>query len=148
MAGFMKKLQGHVYNGAYPAGEKLPNGVFVAIVDDGTGKKVVKKLTKTADIVMRVERKELLWRKNAVVLEVQAQGNDEVFFVENELDFIPCCEWNTADFECPIGRKVKMKRVLNGEVLITTEIDDDVYAALEKDDIVCPGAGGKIVKKA
>lgn len=149
MAGFMKKLQGHVYTGQYPAGEVLQNGVFVEIVDDGAGNKVVKKLTAKGDIVMRITEKTALWRKNALVLDVVDSGAKDIYFVENELDFIlPCYEYNTAEFECPVGRLVKMHRVLDGEQLITTAVDADVYAALNAEDLVVPGAGGLVIAKA
>lgn len=60
MAGYMKKLNGHVYDGANIAAEALENGVFTEITADG-----VKKITATKDTVLRVVEKTTLWGMEA-----------------------------------------------------------------------------------
>ena len=81
MAGYMTKLNGYVYNGAFVAGEKLQNGQFAEIAD---GAVVACKGAK--DTVLRVAEKTSLWGMDALVLDVVSCGEDEVFFVENEWD--------------------------------------------------------------
>ena len=56
MAGYFQKLDGHVYEGAYKAGEKLENGVFAEITANG-----VKKITAAGDAEFRVEEKTSLF---------------------------------------------------------------------------------------
>ena len=60
MAGYMRKLNGHVYDGANVAAEALENGVFAEITADG-----VKKVTAAKDTVLRVAEKTLLWGVDA-----------------------------------------------------------------------------------
>ncbi len=62
MAGYFRKLNGHVYNGEFTAGETLENGVFVEITTDG-----VKALAAKGDMVLRVAEKTTLWGMSAVV---------------------------------------------------------------------------------
>lgn len=62
MAGFMKKLQGHVYDGSHVAATKLANGVFVEITSTG-----VKALAAAGDMVLRIAEKTTLWQMPALV---------------------------------------------------------------------------------
>ena len=62
MAGYMRKLQGHVYDGAHTAAEVMQNGVFAEIVDGE-----VKMITGAKDTVFRVAEKTTLWGMDAVV---------------------------------------------------------------------------------
>lgn len=97
MAGYMKKLQGHVYNGGHVAAEELTNGLFVEINAEG-------KVAKTAaakDTVMRVVELTELWGMPAVVADVISVGADEVFFVENEWELYFDKNYDTAKFSVP-----------------------------------------------
>ena len=62
MAGYVTKLMGHVYDGAYTAAEPLINGVFAEITADG-----VKKTAAAKDTILRVEETTELWGNPAVV---------------------------------------------------------------------------------
>ena len=149
MAGYIRKFQGHVYNGEFPAGEAMPNGVFAKVVKNATTEMYeVKKLTKKSDTVYRVAQKTTLWGKNALVLDLVKLGTNDEFFVENEWDFCDACNYNTAEFECPVGRLVRMKRVLPGEQLITDQVDAALYESLAEGDTVTVGANGQVVAAA
>lgn len=62
MAGYFRKLNGHVYNGEFTAAEAMENGVFAEITNDG-----VKMTTAAKDTVFRVAEKTTLWGMNAIV---------------------------------------------------------------------------------
>lgn len=145
MAGYFKKLDGHVYEGAYVAGEALPNGVFVSLVT-ANGATTVKKLTAAGDMEMRVEEKTTLWGKPAVVLTVTAPGTGMVYFVENEWvdDYNPT--YNNAEYTCKVGELVRMRRPLVNDQLIMT-VTAEVAATLAVGDTAKPAATGTIVKK-
>lgn len=115
MAGYMTKLNGHIYDGSSEAGEALTNGLFVEKTDDGT-----KKVTATKDTVMRVEEKTTLWGKDALRLDVVSVGSDEVFLTENEWDINDSEEYDEANYEIKIGDKVRMHRPLIGEQMIVS----------------------------
>ena len=142
MAGYMRKLNGYVYDGAHTAGEALPNGVFVEITASG-----VKKITAAGDMELRVQEKTTLWGMNAVVLDVIFPGEDEIFFVENEWDIHDECEYNEAEYACKIGDFVKMHRpVINDQLVMT--VGDTLYASLAVGDTVTPASGGLVAKKS
>ena len=62
MAGYVTKLMGHVYDGAYTSAEPLINGVFAEITADGVKKTAAAKYT-----ILRVDEKTELWGNPAVV---------------------------------------------------------------------------------
>lgn len=62
MAGYFRKLNGHVYNGEFTATEAMQNGVFAEITTDG-----VKKTTAAKDTILRVADKTMLWGMDALV---------------------------------------------------------------------------------
>ena len=131
MAGYVTKLMGHVYDGAYTAAEPLINGVFAEITADG-----IKKAVAAKDTILRVEEKTELW------------GNpDEVYFVENEWEVDENAEWNEADYTLPTGKYVRMKRLLPGEQVIMS-VTSELYSALAVGDSVQPAADGVIAKTA
>lgn len=142
MAGYMKKLQGYVYDGAHTAGEVLENGVFVEITADG-----VKKVTAAKDTILRVAEVTELWGMSAVIADVVSVGTDEVFFVENEWEVYGDKDYDTAKYSVPVGHYVKMHRALPGEQQILT-VADDLVATLSVGDKVQPAAGGTIAKVA
>lgn len=141
MAGYFRKLNGHVYNGEFTAAEKLQNGVFVEITTDG-----VKKITGTKDTILRVADKTTLWGMDALVLDVVTTGNDEVFFVENEWDINDNEDYDTAKYECEVGAFVKMRRPTVGDQLIMT-VENTLYSSLNTSDMVQPAANGTVAKK-
>lgn len=140
MAGYMKKLNGHVYEGSYKASVALENGMF-AELNDGT----VRKTSATKDTIMRVSAKTTLWGVNAVVLDVTSVGADEIFLVENEWDVAEGQDYNTATYACKVGDYVKMHRPTIGEQLILT-VGSALYAGLAVGDSVKPTTDGTIVK--
>lgn len=140
MAGYMKKLNGHVYDGAHYAAEELANGVFAEI--DAQNK--VAKTTANKDMQLRVVEKTTLWTMPAVILDVVKEGTDEVYFVENEWEvYEDAGEYNTAEYTVKADHAVKMHRPLVGEQLIMT-VDSVLYAALTEGAMVKPAAGGTV----
>lgn len=142
MAGYMTKLQGRVYDGSNLSAEKLQNGVFAEITADG-----VKAITAAKDTVLRVAEKTTLWGMPAVVLDVVSVGADEVFFVENEWDVALDAEYDTAAYELPVGKFVRMHRPLPGDQLIMT-VEEALYGTLNVADKVKPAAEGTIAAAA
>ena len=141
MAGYFRKLNGHVYNGEFTAAEAMENGVYAEITTDG-----VKKITAAKDTVLRVAEKTTLWGMDAVVLDVVSTGADEVFFVENEWDINDNEDYDTAKYSCKVGSFVKMRRPTVGDQVIMT-VASELYAALAVGDQVQPAADGTIAKK-
>lgn len=140
MAGYFKKLNGHVYDGSHLAGEALTNGNFVTITANG-----VKKTTAAKDPTFRVADKTTLWGNKAIVLDCIASGDDEVFMVENEFDHADICNYNDADFTVPVGAYVKMRRPVAGDQIIIT-VGDTLFAGLNVNDVVTPAADGTVAK--
>lgn len=143
MAGYMKKLQGYVYDGAHTAAVAMENGVFVEITTGGV-KPVAEAKT---GMVMRVAEKTTLWGMDAVVLDVVNHGDDEVFFLENEWDINDGEAYDTAKYTCKAGQYARMHRCLDGEQLIMT-VANEVYAALAVGDQVTIAANGTVAKKS
>lgn len=140
MAGYMRKLNGYVYDGANRAAEALTNGLFVGITSDG-----VKKITAAGDIIFRVEEKTTLWGLPAVVLNVIDEGDDEIYFVENEWDINDAVDYDEKNYTCKIGDFVKMHRpVLNDQLVVS--VTAEVLATLAVGDQAKPASGGSIVK--
>ena len=77
----------------------------------------------------------------AIVEENEGRGAA----VENEWEIDENAEWNEANYTLPIGKYVRMKRLLPGEQVIMT-VDSTLYAALSVGDAVQPAAGGTIAK--
>lgn len=141
MAGYMRKLNGYVYDGAHTAGEALENGVFAEI----TAANGVKKITAAGDMVLRVQEKTTLWGAKALVLDVVNPGTKETYFVENEWDINDAEDYNEAEYTCKVGDYVKMHRpVINDQLVLT--VGDTVYAAVNVGDNVKPAAGGSVAK--
>lgn len=141
MAGYMKKLQGHVYDGSHLSGvDGLTNGIFAEI--DNTG--AVIPTAAAGDMEMRVVEKTTLWGMPAVVLDVVKEGTKEVYLVENEWEvYEDAGEYNTAEYAVNTGHFVKMHRPLLGEQIIVT-VDAVLYAALTVGQMVKPAAAGTI----
>ena len=72
-------------------------------------------------------------------------GTDEVYFVENEWEVDENAEWNEADYTLPVGKYVRMKRLLPGEQVLMT-VENSLYTTLAVGDIVQPTAGGTVAK--
>lgn len=141
MAGYFRKLNGHVYNGEFTAAEVMENGVFAEITADG-----VKKIAAAKDTVLRVAEKTVLWGMDALVQDVVSTGNDEVFFVENEWDINDSEDYDTAKYSCKVNSYVKMRRPTVGDQVIMT-VANDLYATLAVSDLVQPAADGTVAKK-
>lgn len=143
MAGYMKRLNGYVYDFQHKSGiDGLENGVFVEI--DASGNVI---LTAAArDTKMKVVEKTTLWRKKALVLDVTAVGANELFLVENEWEvYEDAGEYNTAEYKVNKGHFVRMHRPLIGEQLIVT-VADELYDTLNIGDTVQPAADGLVAK--
>lgn len=140
MAGYFRKLNGHVYNGEFEAGEKLENGVFVEIVSG-----VVKKTSGVKDTILRIADKTTLWGMDAIVLDVVSVGADEVFFTENEWDINDNEDYDTAKYSVKVGTLVKMRRPTVGDQVIMT-VDGTLFGTLAVGDSVKPAADGTVAK--
>lgn len=138
MAGYMRKLQGHVYDGSHIAAEELTNGLFVEITENG-----VAKTTAAKDTVMRVAEQTELWGMPAIVADVISVGADEVFFVENEWEIYGDKDYDTAKYAVGKDHYVKMHRPLPGEQLIFT-VAEDLYATLTEGTKITPAADGTV----
>ena len=141
MAGYFRKLNGHVYNGEFTAAEVMQNGVFAEITTDG-----VKMTTAAKDTILRVADKTVLWGMDALVQDVVSTGTDEVFFVENEWDINDNEDYDTAKYACKVGAFVKMRRPTVGDQVIMT-VASGLYATLAVGDQVQPAANGTVAKK-
>ena len=143
MAGYMKRLNGRVYDFQHKSKiDGLTNGMFVEI--DASGDVI---LTAAArDTKMKVVEKTTLWRKKALVLDVTAVGANELFLVENEWEvYEDAGEYNTAEYKVDKGHFVRMHRPLIGEQLIVT-VTDELYGAVNVGDTVQPTAAGLVAK--
>ena len=141
MAGYFRKLDGHVYNGAEKAYEELTNGLFVYI-DGSNG---VKKLGSAGSARFRVLEKTTLWGLPAVVLLCTDPGSAEIYMVENEFEIYGDKDFDQTTYSVPAGHYVKMRRpVLNDEVIVS--VTSEVLATLAVGDTVKPTTGGTIVK--
>lgn len=144
MAGYMKKLNGYVYDGEHVANAAMPNGIFVEI-DASTGK--VKPITAAGDTEYRVDEKTTLWMKPAVVLNVIKEGDLEHYFLENEFDLAAVPDYDSADYQCKAGQYCRMHRpVINDQLIMS--VDSTLYASLSVGDTVKPAVGGSIAKKS
>lgn len=138
MAGYFTKLDGHVYNGAYKAGETLENGCFVSITANG-----VKKLTAAGDAVFRVEEKTTLWGLPALRLVCIDPGSAELYFVENEWEIYGDKDYDESLYSVEADHFVRMRRpVINDELIMS--IDATAYAGINVGDTVSPAAGGSV----
>lgn len=141
MAGYFRKLDGHVYNGAEKAYEELTNGLFVYI-DGSNG---VKKLGSAGSARFRVLEKTTLWGLPAVVLLCTDPGSAEIYMTENEFEIYGDKDFDQTTYSVPAGHYVKMRRpVLNDEVIVS--VTSEVLATLAVGDTVKPTTGGTIVK--
>lgn len=144
MAGYMKKLNGYVYDGEHVANAAMPNGIFVEI--DATTNKV-KPITAAGDTEYRVDAKTTLWMKPALVLNVIKEGDLEQYFLENEFDLVAVPNYDSADYECKAGEYCRMHRpVINDQLIMT--VDSTLYEALNVGDVVKPAVGGSVAKKS
>jgi hypothetical protein len=143
MAGYMKKLNGYVYDGEHVANQAMVNGIFVEI-DSSTGK--VKPITAAGDTEFRVDEKTTLWGKYALVLNVILEGDKEQYFLENDFDLKAVPTYDSADYECKAGEYCRMHRpVINDQLIMT--VTSELYAALNVGDTVKPAVGGSVAKK-
>ena len=143
MAGYMKKLNGYVYDGEHVANAAMPNGIFVEI-DSSTGK--VKPITAAGDTEFRVDEKTTLWGEPALVLNVILEGDKEQYFLENDLDYFNDATYDGATQQCKAGEYCRMHRpVINDQLIMT--VDSTLYAALAVGDTVKPASGGSVAKK-
>ena len=72
-------------------------------------------------------------------------GTDEVYIVENEWEVDENAEWNEADYTLPVGKYVRMKRLLPGEQVLMT-VENSLYTTLAVGDAVQPATGGTVAK--
>lgn len=142
MAGYMTRLNGYVYDGHHVANEALTNGLFVEL---NANDKVAKIAAAKTGLKMKVAEKTSIFGLPAVRLNVIANGDGGVYFVENEWDINDNGVYNEAEYTLPIGGYVKMHMpVVNDQLLVS--VDDTTFAALAVGDIVNPAAGGTIAK--
>lgn len=142
MAGYFTKLNGHVYEGEYVAGETLANGDFVSIVSGE-----VKKLTAASDEEFVIDEKTTLWGVEAIRMHCVKEGDGNVFVVENEWEDYGDKDINLATYTVPTGHYVKMRAPEKGDQLIIT-VATATYSALSVGDTVKPASGGSVAKKS
>lgn len=152
MAGYMRKLQGYVYNGDFKAARSMENGTFVEVGPyQEPGSDIIEprvmQVKADGDAELRVAEKTVLWGRDALVLDVVIPGDREQFFLENEWDFCDVYDCDTSSYRCEPGSYCRMHRLLAGEQLIMT-VDSDLAASLKVGDIVTPTSGGSVVKKS
>ena len=137
MAGYFQVHADHVYEGAFKAGEKLYNGVFVELVNGE-----VKKIAAAGDATFRVIEKTSLWGLPALRLACTGEGTKEMFFVENEIEnYGDKGDFNDAEYAVEKGHYVKMKRPVINDALIMS-VSAATFAAINEGDTVSPAAGG------
>lgn len=142
MAGYMRKLNGYVYEGSYAAGEELANGVFAELVADNDAI-VVKKLTDAKGPTMRVKEITTLFTLPAVVLAVIDAGTDEVYFVENEWEIGDELNYDESAYTVKKGKFVKMHQPVKNDELIMS-VADELASSLTIGALVQPAATGTI----
>lgn len=142
MAGYMRKLNGYVYEGSFAAGEELANGVFVELVEVD-GALVVKKLTDAKGPTMMVKEITTLWNEPAVVATVVDAGTDNVYFVENEWEIDDSTSYDESKYTVKAGKLVKMHAPVKNDELIMT-VAEELQETLEVGALVQPAAGGTI----
>lgn len=123
MAGYFRKLVGHVYDGAHMSDVELTNGLFVTINESGK----VALSEADAETTFRCVEKTDLWGLKALVLDVLTIGG-EVYMVENDIDVNDNEEYDEAQYALPAGKFVKMKQPLPGEQIILS-VSDELFAA-------------------
>lgn len=138
MAGYFRKLAGHVYDGAHVASVALTNGLFVTINDNGA----VALSAADADTTFRCVEKTDLWGLKALVLDVLTIGG-EVYMVENDIDVNDNEEYDEAQYEIKAGELVKMKQPLPGEQIVLS-VSDEIYAAASVNAKYAVAANGLI----
>lgn len=142
MAGYMRRLNGYVYDGSHVAAQNLTNGMFVMLNTDG---KVVPLPAPGGNatyysVMMRVVEKTTLFGKPAVVCEVIMGEMGGLYFVENVFDNSADANYDESEYVIPAGAYVRMHQpVINDQLILTTNIEVDVG------DIVAPTTGGAIV---
>jgi len=144
MAGYMRKLQGYVYNGEFLAGATLTNGLFGQL-NTANNVTTVGVTSAVKDTIFRVVEKTKLWGVDALVLECVSVGEDECWFIENEWDVCSGTDYDTSLYSIPAGKHVRMHRVLEGEQLITTAVAAAVFTAATVGAQMQPGANGLVV---
>ena len=144
MAGYFRRAEAWNYDGVNKAGEELTNGLFVEI----TAANGVKKITAAGDAEFRVKEKTTLWGLPAIVLVCVVAGEDEIYFVENEIEnYGDKGDFNDAEYSVPTGHYVKMRRPnINDELIMT--VGSTLYNTLAVGDTVLPASGGLVSKKS
>lgn len=143
MAGYMNRLNGHIYDFQHKSGvDGLANGMFVKIDTNGD----VILTAADCDTKLKVVEKTTLWRKDALVLDVIAVGADEIFLVENEWEvYEDAGEYNTAEYTVGKGHYVRMHRPLIGERMIIT-VEHSLAETLAVGDTLKVTADGLVAK--
>lgn len=143
MAGYMNRLNGHIYDFQHKSGVNgLANGMFVKIDTNGD----VILTADDCDTKLKVVEKTTLWRKDALVLDVIAVGADEIFLVENEWEvYEDAGEYNTAEYTVDKGHYVRMHRPLIGERMIIT-VEHSLAETLAVGDTLKVTTAGLVAK--
>lgn len=123
MAGYFRKLMGHVYDGAHMSEVNLTNGLFVTINESG----MIELSSADAETTFRCVEKTDLWGLKALVLDVLTIGK-EIYMVENDFEVDNSAEYDEAEYTVKAGKYIKMKRLLPGEQIVLS-VSDDIYSA-------------------
>ena len=142
MAGYMTRLNGYVYDGHHVAAEALTNGLFVEL---NANDKVAKIAAAKTGLKMIVAEKTSIFGLPALRLNVIANGDGGVYFVENEWDINDNGVYDESAYTLPAGGYVKMHMpVVNDQLLVS--VTDEIFAAAAVGDTVNPAAGGSVAK--
>ncbi len=146
MAGFMKRQDGHVYDGHHIAAEALENGVFVKIDNTNkVAKLVAGDATDAAKVVMRLENKYLMWGLYFLEMNVLTSTAENVWFTENEWAVDDTLEYNEPAYTLPAGKLVKMRQPVKGD-MVYMSVEKTLYDALNVGDKLKPTTGGTVAK--
>lgn len=139
MAGYFRKLDGHVYEGGYKAKEELPNGVFAHLEGTNGDEVALGGHSVKCDVVEKTS----LWGLPAIVLRCTV-ADGKIFFIENEFeDYGDKGDFNVAEYTVPVGHYVKMRcPAVNDEMIMT--VPQEKWDSLAVGNAVVATANGYV----
>lgn len=146
MAGFMKRQDGHVYDGHHVAAETLENGVFVKINNNNKVAKLeAADNTDAAKCVMRMENKYYQWGLYFLAMNVLVNNAENLWFTENDWQIDDTLEYDETMYAVAAGKYVKMRQPVKGD-MVYMSVDKTLYDTVAAGDKMKPVAGGTVAK--
>lgn len=142
MAGYMKRLNGYVYDGHHVAGEELTSGLFVTL---NANNKVVKTTAAVTDLKLDVVDKKEQWGKYFIAANVIDNAATNVYFTELEWNVDDDLPYDETEYSVKVGQYVKMRVPAHNDQCFFS-VNKTLYDALTIHDIVTPAAGGTVAK--